>query len=101
MKIRKSLLPLVLLAIAPSVLAQQIPGAGIQLRQVAPPIATPSEPPRIRIEQSSTASPTPAGGETTQVRVDRLEFAGQHIGSDAELAAVAGFKPGADVTLAQ
>ena len=99
MQINRTLLSLALLALGPCALAQQVPGAGIQLQQLTPPVAPISNEPRIVIKQ--VAAPVTSGAESAQVRVDRLQFSGAPVGSDAELLAITEFKPGSDLTLAQ
>ena len=100
MKINRTLLPLALLALSPCALAQQIPGAGIQLQQVTPPIAPPSSEPQIHIKES--AAPAAPGAESlSTVRVNQLQFSGAPAGSDAELLKITGFQPNSDLTLAQ
>ena len=99
MQINRTLLSLALLALGPCALAQQVPGAGIQLQQLTPPVAPTNNEPRIVIKQ--VAAPVTSGAESAQVRVDRLQFSGAPVGSDAELLAITEFKPGSDLTLAQ
>lgn len=99
MPIKIKLLPLALLALSPTLLAQQIPGAGNQLRQVAPPSPAPRVEPRIRIEEA-TAAPAGPGSSSVMVAIDELRFSGASVYSAAELAAVARFTPGTQLTLA-
>lgn len=95
---KNRLIPLLLLTISPGLLAQEIPGAGSQLRQLPPPPAPRQSQPEIRIEQAD-AAPSSAQGAATVV-VDQLLVTGNRVHSAAELVAVAGFTPGASVTLA-
>lgn len=91
-------LPLMLLALSQGVAAQQqLPGAASQLRQIAPAPTPPRTAPDIRIEQARpSAAPTP-GSTTVVVRV--LHVAGATVYPPDELIRVAGFKPGATLSL--
>jgi hemolysin activation/secretion protein len=99
MHTRVKLLALALLAASPCAPAQQIPGAGTQLRQL--PATPPSEtaPPTIRIEQGAPRTDAATAGAT--VRVDALRFAGVHAFPASELLAAARFTPGSQLTLAE
>lgn len=99
MQIKNTLLPLALLALSPNLLAQQIPGAGSQLKQIAPTIPEPRVEPRIRIEEAS-ASPAEPGSTSATVLVDTLQFSGAQVYPAAELSAIARFTPGTQLTLA-
>lgn len=96
---RLKLLPLMLLAIGHGALAQQLPGAGSQLRQLPTPPPAPLPPPQIRIEDGITAAPSTA--DAPSVLVNQLRIAGATAYPQAELVAFAGFVPGAKQTLAQ
>lgn len=98
MKTKSKLLPLALLAACQCAYAQQIPGAGTQLRQITPPALPTRAEPVIRIERAS--APAAPGAATATVRVDSLRFTGSHVYPDAELLAVTRFSPGATLTLA-
>ena len=92
------LLPLALLALSQGVLAQDIPGAGSQLRQV-PPTPTPLPvTPQIRIEEAAGASAR--ASDSVRVVVNELRLAGVTAFATDELIAIAKFTPGAEVTLA-
>ncbi|WP_211368461.1 ShlB/FhaC/HecB family hemolysin secretion/activation protein [Pseudoxanthomonas gei] len=93
------LLPLLLLALCQGALAQDVPGAGSQLRQLPTPPPLPQAQPRIRIEDNAAA--TPAADDAASVLVNRLQFTGASAFPAAELVAIAGFTPGAQMTLAQ
>ena len=95
---KSRLLPLVLLTISQGLLAQQLPGAGSQLRQLPPPPAPPKTAPEIRIEEAST--PTPPGAESVRVLVRELKVTGASVYSAADLIAIARFTPGSELTLA-
>ena len=89
-------MPLALLALSQGVLAQDIPGAGSQLRQV-PPTPTPLPvTPQIRIEEAAGAS-APAS-DSVRVVVNELRLAGVTAFATDELIAIAQFTPGAEVT---
>lgn len=95
MKIK--LLTLALLAISQTVLAQQIPGAGSQLRQLPPPAEPVRTEPLIRIEE--TTAPAMPGTDSASVLVNELKFQGARTYSEAELRAIARFTPGSQLTL--
>ncbi len=98
MKIK--LLPLVLLAISQGLLAQQIPGAGSQLKQLPPPPPAPLKTaPDVRIEEATPA--TPPGSDAVRVLVRELRVTGASAYSPADLIAITGFRPGSELTLAQ
>jgi hemolysin activation/secretion protein len=97
MKVAK-LLPLVLLTLGPAAFAQQIPGAGSQLRQLPPVQAPPQAAPKIRIEEAT--APAVPGSAAVKVRVTALRVTGAHVFSDAQLLAAAGFVPGSALSLA-
>lgn len=98
MQNRTRLLPLALLAACQCALAQQIPGAGTQLRQLTPPVVPQTAGPRIRIEESASAPV--AGASSTTVLVNQLEFTGNGTTPSAELLAITGFSPGSQLSLA-
>lgn len=97
MKLKTKLLPLAIMALSQSLLAQQLPGAGTQLRQLEPPAAPQKNVPQIRIEEG-TAPATP-GAASTSVLVNELRFTGEHIYSSTELQTIARFTPGVELTL--
>ena len=97
MKLRTKLLPLAIMALSQSLLAQQLPGAGTQLRQLEPPAAPQKNVPQIRIEEG-TAPATP-GAVSTSVLVNELRFTGENIYSSTELQTIARFTPGVEFTL--
>ncbi len=97
MKLRTKLLPLAIMALSPSLLAQQVPGAGSQLRQLEPPTAPQKNVPQIRIEEATATVTTGAASE--RVLVNELQFTGEHIYSAAELKTIARFTPGMELTL--
>src|SRR5690606_377468 len=96
---RMKLLPLMLLAISQGVLAQQLPGAGSQLRQLPPAQQPPQTEPQVRIEDST--APAPAVADATSVVVNQLQVTGARAYPAEQLVSVAGFEPGATLTLAQ
>lgn len=98
MKTKMKLLPLALLAASQCLHAQQIPGAGTQLRQITPPALPTRAEPVIRIEQAR--APAAPGAASVAVRVDNLRFTGSHVYPEAELLAITRFSPGSTLTLA-
>jgi hemolysin activation/secretion protein len=99
MKTKLQLLPLALLALSPALAAQQIPGAGTQLRQLTPPPAPPISTPSILIEEK--AGPATPGIDSTSVMVRELRITGARAWSEAELLRVTGFASGSVLTLGQ
>ena len=99
MKTTIQLLPLALLALSPILAAQQLPGAGTQLRQLTPPPLPPPSAPSIRIEET-TATSTP-GMASAAILVNELRITGAHAWPEAELLRLTGFVPGSTLTLAQ
>lgn len=97
MKQAKRLLPLLLLTLGQGVHAQQIPGAGSQLRQVPPPPAVEKAAPEIRIEESTT--PPAPGADLVRVLVTQLEISGARAYTADALIAISGFTPGVEYTL--
>jgi hemolysin activation/secretion protein len=97
MKQATRLLPLLLLTLAPGVHAQQIPGAGSQLRQVPPPPAAEKAAPEIRIEEATT--PPDPGADLVRVLVTQLEISGARAYTADALIAISGFTPGVEYTL--
>lgn len=96
---RMKLLPLMLLAISHGALAQQLPGAGSQLRQLPTPPPPQQAQPQIRIEDS--AAPALAASDAPTVLVNQLQVTGASAYPAAELVAITQFTPGSQLTLAQ
>ena len=95
LKIR--LLPIALLGLSQQVLAQQLPGAGSQIQQLAPAAVPQKAMPQIRIE-SGTAPGTPSADES-KILVRTLRITGTKTYSESELLALTGFVPGVELTL--
>ncbi|MBJ6981655.1 ShlB/FhaC/HecB family hemolysin secretion/activation protein [Luteimonas sp. MC1572] len=93
------LLPLMLLAISHGAVAQQIPGAGSQLRQLPTPPPAQAAQPQIRIEDGIV--PAAAAADAPTVLVERLQVTGASAWPASELVAIAEFTPGTRLTLAQ
>lgn len=93
----KIVLPLALLALSQITLAQQPPTAGGQLQQIPPAPVAPRMAPEIRIEPR-TAPAAPVAGEV-KIVVDTLRVSGATVYPEAELVALAGFVPGAQLSL--
>src|SRR5688572_7396493 len=97
---KMKLLPLVLLTLSQGLLAQQIPGAGSQLKQLTPPPPAPLKTaPDVRIEEATPA--TAPGSDAVRVLVRDLRVTGASAYSPADLIAITGFKPGSELTLAE
>ena len=95
LKIR--LLPIALLGLSQQALAQQLPGAGSQIQQLAPAAVPQKAMPQIRIE-SGTAPGMPSADES-KILVRTLRITGTKTYSESELLALTGFVPGVELTL--
>ena len=93
------LLPLALLALSHSVLAQQIPSAGSQMQQIPPAPVPQKTAPKLEIERG-TAPAIPAT-DTVKILVNSLNVTGAQVYSATELIALTGFKPGSELTLTE
>lgn len=94
----KALLPFALLALCTGAFAQQPPSGGALLpnrSEQRPPGVVP----QITIEPRS-APPAP-GGVQASIRVDALRISGAQLYTEADLVALTGFVPGAELTLSQ
>ena len=92
------LLPFALLALSPSLFAQQPPSAGSQIQQIPAAPVPQKAAPTIRIEPISTPA-TPAS-DAAKIVVNSLQVTGAQTYSEAELVALTGFMPGSELTLA-
>lgn len=92
-----SLLPLALLALAQSVLAQQPPTAGGQFQQIPPAPTSPRSAPDIRIQPQTGPDTGPA--DQTRVLVRELRVTGASVYPEPELVALTGFRPGSELSL--
>jgi len=97
MQIKLKLLPLAMLALSESLLAQQIPGAGSQLRQLETPPVPPKTEAKISIEEAT--SPVSSNAPSASVLVNEMRFTGVEIYSSSQLLAIARFTPGRELTL--
>ncbi|PLC54726.1 peptide transporter [Pollutimonas nitritireducens] len=95
----KLLLSLGLLASAQNAIAQDIPNAGNQIRQIPPAPSVEKAPPQIRIQQKNEAVTGLPDG--TKIRVDVLQLTGAHVYSVAELIGLSGFEPGTELSLSE
>ena len=95
---KTKLLPFALLALSPSLFAQQPPSAGSQIQQIPPAPVPQKAAPTIRIQPSS-APATPAS-DAAKIVVSSLQVTGAQTYSEAELVALTGFSPGSELTLA-
>jgi hemolysin activation/secretion protein len=94
------LFTIAVLAMSQSAIAQIPPGAGGQLQQIPPaPVLQKKAIPDIRIEQGGAPASTAA--DSVRIPVDTLRVTGQALYAEAELVAVAGFRPGGELTLAE
>ena len=96
---KMSLLAAALAAVSGGALAQPVIGAGGQLQQIPPAVTAPRPAPEIRVQPGETPGPTEAAGPRVVVR--SLHLTGQTLFPEADLAAAAGFTPGAAMDLAE
>src|SRR5512133_3194134 len=96
---KTKLVSVALLALSQSAFAQiaDRPSAGGQILQVPPAPARQRAIPEIRIEQGGTPA-TPAA-DSVKILVNTLNVSGRTLYSEAELVAITGFSPGAELTL--
>ena len=92
------LLPLAILALCQTVLAQQPPSADSQIQQIPPAPVLQKAAPAIRIEPS-TAPASPAS-DAVKITVNSLRVTGARVYSEAELIALTGFQSGNELSLA-
>ena len=95
LKIR--LLPIALLGLSQQALAQQLPGAGSQIQQLAPAAVPQKAMPQIRIE--SGTAPGTSSADESKILVSTLRITGAKTYSESELLALTGFVPGVELTL--
>jgi hemolysin activation/secretion protein len=88
-----------LLASSQTVLAQSPPSAGDQIQQIPPAPMPEKAVPEIRIEPGSV--PAVPAADNIRFPVRSLRITGQSLYSEAELAAITGFTPGAELTLSE
>jgi hemolysin activation/secretion protein len=87
-----------LVVLSQSAFAQAPIGAGGQFQQI-PPVPVPQKAlPEIRIEQGG--APAIPGADNVRIPVNSLRVTGRVLFSEAELIALTGFKPGAELSLA-
>ena len=90
---------LAILALSQSAFAQSPPTAGSQIQQI-PPVPTPQKAiPEIRIEQGG--APATTALDNVKIPVNSLHVTGQAVYSEAQLIAITGFTPGAELTLSE
>ncbi len=95
--LHSKLLPLALLALSQSVIAQT-PGAAGQFQQIPPPPVIPKAAPDVRIEHNTSAAATPAS-DKVKIVVTSLRIRGAHAYAEPALLALTGFKPGAELSM--
>jgi hemolysin activation/secretion protein len=95
--LKSSLVAIALMGVSQSAFAQQAIGAGGQIQQIPPAPALQKSVPDIRIDRrEAPATPGPVGAK---VLINSLHVTGQTLFSEAQLIAVTGFKPGAELSL--
>lgn len=95
--LNNKLLPLALLALSQSVLAQQLPNAGSQMQQIPPTPVPQKAPPEISIERG--IAPATSTADETKILVRSLRVTGAKAFTEADLLAITGFTPGTELTL--
>lgn len=96
-------LPFAVLALTQGIaLAQQVPSAGSQMRQIPPSPVPQQAPPRINVEQGAQpdAATSPAAASAS-IKVNSLRVSGAQAYSEAALLALTGFRAGSELTVAQ
>lgn len=96
---RKTLLPLVLLAVNPCTFAAEAPSAGSQLQQIPVAPAPLKRAPQFRIEQD--AKPVVAAEDGVSIVVNTLHLSNAQAFSEAELIAASGFTTGGEMSLSE
>ena len=96
---KTKILSFALLALSPSLYAQQLPGAGSQIQQIPPAPTLQRAPPEIRIERGTP--PAISGAAEAKILVRSLRVTGARAYSEADLIAITGFKPGTELTLTE
>ena len=96
---KTKILSFALLALSPSLYAQQLPGAGSQIQQIPPAPALQRAPPEIRIERGTP--PAISGAAEAKILVRSLRVTGARAYSEADLIAITGFTPGTQLTLTE
>ena len=94
----KIILPLALLALSQTALAQQPPTGG-GLLPVPAPLAPPRPAPEIRIEPRTGAPDTAADAAQPKIVVENLRISGAELFAEAELIRLTGFTQGAELSL--
>lgn len=95
--LKRTVLTVALVAAAQGAMAQPV-GAGGQIRQIPPAPTQPKIIPDVHVERAAPPTAAPAAGPRIVVRT--LRVTGQTRFSEAELIAVTGFQPGAELDLA-
>jgi hemolysin activation/secretion protein len=97
--LKLKLLTIAMLALSQGAFAQQPPAAGGQLQQIPPPPVPQKPVPDVRIEPGNVPS-SPADTQG-RIMVNSLRVSDAHVFSEADLVAVAGFKPGTELSLSE
>ena len=95
---RSKLLPLTLLLLIQGAYAQQ-PTAGSQLQQIPVAPQLPKAAPAIRVQRGDV--PAAIVGDSTRIKVERLQIAAPPVFAESELVAASGFVPGSELTLTE
>ena len=96
---KTKILSFALLALSPSLYAQQLPGAGSQIQPIPPAPTLQRAPPEIRIERGTP--PAISGAAEAKILVRSLRVTGSRAYSEADLIAITGFTPGTQLTLTE
>ncbi|MGK5026423.1 ShlB/FhaC/HecB family hemolysin secretion/activation protein [Janthinobacterium sp. RB2R34] len=96
---RSKLLPLTLLLLIQNAYAVDPPSAGSQLQQIPVAPQLPKAAPAIRVQRGDV--PAASVGDSTRIKVERLQIAAPPVFAERELVAASGFVPGSELTLAE
>ena len=97
--LKNKLFTVALLALSPSVFAQQPPTAGSQMQQIPRSPVPEKFEPRVDVVQHSI--PATAEADSVRMVVKNLMVTGAKVYSEAELLALTGFTPGSELTLTE
>ena len=95
---KTKLLPVALLALSPTLFAQQPPSAGSQTQQIPPAPIQQNAAPKIEVQQGGSA-PTVQESDSVKIVVRQLKVTGAQAYSEAQLLAVTGFQQGSNLSL--
>ena len=95
--LKNKIFPLAMLALSQSVLAAQPPSAGSQIQQI--PVSPIQQKSAVKVEVEKVGAPEIPKLESVKIFVASLKVIGAQAYSEIDLLAIAGFKPGIELTL--